>query len=102
MDLGDAVLKRNAVDLLRDLAILDFPFKGDELPLLKRPGEAGEIAPCVHAMPLRAAFVIALFVLPALACRQTENNVFLVVLCGFDFCILSETTDEDDFVDYCL
>jgi hypothetical protein len=36
VDLGDAVLERNALDLLRDFAILDFPFKRDELPLLKR------------------------------------------------------------------
>jgi hypothetical protein len=45
VDLGDGVLERNALDLFRDLAILGFPFKGDELPLLKRLGEAGEIAP---------------------------------------------------------
>src|SRR5580698_2574588 len=90
VDLGDGVLERNALDLLRDLAILDFPFKGNELPLLKRLGEAGEIAPGVYAMPLSAVFVIALFVLPALACCQAEYNVFLVVLRGFDFCILSE------------
>src|SRR5277367_6158074 len=102
VDLVDSVLERNALDLFRDLAVLDFPFKGDELPLLKRLGEAGEIAPGVHAMPLSAVFVIALFVLPALACRQAEYNVFLVILCGFDFCILSETTDEDHFVEHCL
>src|SRR5277367_1573382 len=73
VDLGDAVLEHNALDLFRDLTILDFPFKGDELPLLKLLGEAGEIAPGVDAMPLSAVFVIALFVLPALAGRQAEN-----------------------------
>src|SRR6202142_3032390 len=102
MDLGDAVLERNALDLLRDLAILDFSFKGDELPFLKRLGEVGQIAPGIHAMPVSAVFVIAFFAFPALACRQTENDVFLVVLCGFYFCILSETTDEDHFVEHCL
>lgn len=100
VDLGDGVLERNALD--RDLAILDFPFKGDDLALLKRLDEAGEIAPGVHAMPLSAVFVIALFVLPSLACRQAEYYVFLAVLRSFDFCILSETTDEDDLVDHCL
>src|ERR1700733_13989077 len=91
VNLGDAVLERITLNLLRDLAILNFSLKGDELPLLKRLGEVGEIAPGVHAMPLSAVFVIAFFVLPALACRQTENNVFPVVLRDFDFCILSET-----------
>jgi hypothetical protein len=41
VDLRDAVFERYALDLFRDLAILDFSFKGDELPLLKRPGEVG-------------------------------------------------------------
>jgi hypothetical protein len=102
VDLGDDVLERNAIGLFRDLAILNFSLKGDELPLLKRLGEVLEIAPGIDAMPLGAVFVITPFVLPALAGRQTENDVFLVVLCGFDFCILSETTDEDDFVEHCL
>ena len=36
VDLCEDAPKRNAISLLRNLAILDFPFKGDELPLLKR------------------------------------------------------------------
>ena len=45
-------------------------------------------------MPLGAAFVVALFVLPTLLGCEVENNVFFVVLSGFGFCILSETTYE--------
>jgi hypothetical protein len=52
------------IDIFRDLAILDFPVKGDELPLLKRLGEAGEIPPGLHAMPLSAVF-----------CRRVSGRV---------------------------
>jgi hypothetical protein len=45
---------------------------------------------------------IALFVLPAFAGGQTKHHVFLVVLCGFGFRVLCETTGLHDFVDHCL
>jgi hypothetical protein len=47
----------------------------------------------------KVPFVLALVVFPALAGGDAEDGVVLLVLRGFDFCILSETTDEDDFVE---
>jgi len=102
VDLGDGVLERLALDIFLDRPVLDLPLQADELPFQKRLGEVGEIAPGVDAVPFGAGFVLALVVLPALAGGDAEDGVFLLVLRGFDFCILSETADEDDFVEHGL
>ena len=102
VDLGDGVLERLALDIFLDRPVLDFPLQADELPLQERLGEVGEIAPGVDAVPFGAGFVLALVVLPALAGGEAEDSVVLLVLRGFDFCILSETADEDDFVEHGL
>ena len=102
MNLGDGVLERLTLDIFLDRPVLDLPLQADKLPLLKHLGEVGEIAPGVHAVPFGARFVLALVVLPALAGGDAEDGVVLLVLRGFDFCILSETADEDDFVEHGL
>ena len=100
MDLGDGVLERLALDIFLDRPVLDFPFQADKLPLQERLGEVGEIAPGVYAVPFGAGFVLALVVLSAFAGGDVEDGVVFLVLRGFDFCILSETADEDDFVEH--
>ena len=60
MDLGDGVLERLALDIFLDRPVLDLPLQADELPLLERLGEVGEIAPGVDAVPFGAGFVFAL------------------------------------------
>jgi len=102
VDLGDGVLERLALDIFLDRPVLDLPLQADELPLEERLGEVGEIAPGVDAVPFGAGFVLALVVLPALTGSDAEDGVVLLVLRGFDFCILSETADEDDFVEHGL
>jgi hypothetical protein len=47
-------------------------------------------------VPFGAGFVLALIVLPALASGDAEDGVVLLVRRGLDFCILTETADEDD------
>jgi hypothetical protein len=91
VDLGDGVLERLALDIFLDRPVLDLPLQADELALCERLGEVGEIAPGVDAVPFGAGFVLALFVLPALAGGKVEDGVVLLVLCGLGFCILSET-----------
>ena len=86
MDLGDGVFDLLALDGFLDRAILDLPLQADELPLLERLGEVGEIAPGIDAVPFGAGFIIALVVLPALAGSDAEDGVVLLVLRGFDFC----------------
>ena len=102
VDLGDGVLERLTLDIFLNRPVLDLPLQADELPLQKRLGEVGEIAPGVDAVPFGAGFILALVVLPDLAGGDAENGVVLLVLGGFDFCILSETADEDDFVEHGL
>jgi len=102
VDLGDGVLERLALDIFLDRPVFDFSLQADELPLQERLGEVGEIAPSIDAVPFGAGFVLALVVLPALAGGDAEYGVVLLVLRGFDFCILSETADEDDFVEHGL
>jgi len=91
VDLGDGVLERLALDVFLDRAVLDFPLQANELPLQERLGEVGEIAPGVDAVPFGAGFVFSQVALPALAGGDAEDGVVLLVLRGFDFCILSET-----------
>ena len=100
MDLGDGVLDLLTLEVLFDRAILDLSLQADELALLERLGEVGEVAPGIDAVPFGAGFVLALVVLPALAGGQAEDGVVLLVLRGFGFCILSEAADEDDFVEH--
>ena len=102
VDLGKGVLERLALDIFLDRPVLDLPLQADELPFQKRLGEVGEIAPGVDAVPFGAGFVLALVVFPALAGGKVEDGVVLLVLRGLDFCILSETADEDDFVEHGL
>jgi hypothetical protein len=74
-------------------------FKRDGLPLLESFGELRETSPGKDAMPLGADFVIALVVLPGFLGCDIEDDVLAVVLDGFGFCVVSEATDEDDFVE---
>jgi hypothetical protein len=83
MDLCDPVLERGALDLILDLAIPQGAFKGDELPLLKSPGELREIPSGIDAMPFGAGFVVAFVVLPAFLGCDVEDDVLFVVLSGF-------------------
>ena len=46
-------------------------------------------------MPFGAGFVLAQVAFPALDGGYAEDGVVLLVLCGLDFYILSETADED-------
>ena len=96
VDLGDGVLERLSFDIFLDRPVLDLPLQADEMFLLERLGEVGEIAPGVNAVPFGAGFILALLVLPALAGGDAEDGIVLLVLRGLDFCILSETADEDD------
>ena len=45
VDLGDGALERLALDIFLDCPVLDLLLQADELPLLERLGEVGEIAP---------------------------------------------------------
>ena len=100
MDLGDGVLERRTLDLLLGRPVLDLSLQIDELAFLEGLGEVDECAPGVDAVPFVAGVVFALPVLPTLAGGDAEDNEFLLVLRGFDFCILSEAADEDDFVEH--
>ena len=60
MDLGDGVLERLALDVFLDRPVLDLPLQADELLLLERLGEVGEIAPGVDTVPFGARFVLTL------------------------------------------
>lgn len=88
VDLGDGVLERLSFDIFLDRPVLDLPLQADEMFLLERLGEVGEIAPGVNAVPFGAGFILALLVLPALAGGDAEDGIVLLVLRGFDFCIL--------------
>ena len=100
VDLSDPVLERHALDLILDLAVPENAFQGDELPFLESLGELREIPPGKDAVPLGAALVVALVVLPALLGCDVEDDVLFVVLSGFGFGVLSEAADEDDFVEH--
>ena len=100
MNLRDPVLEHSALDLIFDLAIPQSAFKSDELPLLERLGELREIPPGEDAVPFGTGFVVALVVLPALLGCDAEDDVLIVVLSGFGFCVLPEAGDEDDFVEH--
>jgi len=51
-------------------------------------------------VPLGAALVVALFVLPTFLGGDVEDDLLFVVLSGFGFCVLSEAAYEDDFVEH--
>ena len=99
VDLCDPLLEGGAFDLI-SLAIPEYAFQGDELPLLESLGELREIPPGEDAVPLSARFVVAFVVLPAFLGCDVEDDVLFVVLSGFGFCVLSEAADEDDFVEH--
>ena len=100
VDFGDPVLERNALDVILHLAIAESAFQGDELPLFESPGKLGEVSPGIDAVPFGAVLVIALVVLPAFLGGDIENDVLVLVLGGFGFCVLSEAADEGDFVEH--
>jgi hypothetical protein len=92
--LGDPVLERNAFDVILYLAIAENAFQGDELPLLESLGELREIPPGIDAVPFGAVLVISFVVLPAFLGRDAENDVFVLLLGDFGFCVLSEAADR--------
>jgi hypothetical protein len=99
MNLCDPVLERSSFDIFHYLAIPENSLQRDELPLLESLGELREISPGIDAMPFGAVFVVALVVLPAFLGGDVEDDVFVLVLSGLGFCVLSEATNEDDFVE---
>ena len=56
MDLGDSMFERLALDIFLDRPVPDLPLQADELPLLERLGEVGEIAPGLDALPFGAGY----------------------------------------------
>src|SRR5271170_5335589 len=100
MDLSDPVLEGCTLDVIFDVAILESSFERNELPFLEGLGELREIPPGIDAVPLGAGLVFALVVLPALLGSDVEDDELTVVLSGFGFCILTESADEDDFVEH--
>ena len=100
VDLCDPVFKGDALEFLLDLAIAKHSFQGDELAFLETFGEFGEILPGIDAMPLGAILVGALIVLPAFLRGDVENDVLVFVLGSFWSGVLSEATDESDFVQW--
>jgi hypothetical protein len=100
VNLGDLVLEADPFDFLLYFTIPEEAFHGDELAFLESLGELGEIPPCIDAVPFGAVLVPALGVLPAFLRCDVEGDVFVVVLRGFGFCVLSEAADEDNFVEH--
>src|SRR5258707_12227027 len=94
------MLEGGPLDVILYLAISENAIQGDELPLLESLGELGEIPPGIDAMPFGAGFVVAFVVLPAFLGCDVEDDVLVVVLSGFGFCVLPEAADEDDFVEH--
>jgi hypothetical protein len=68
-----------SVDFVLYLAVAEHTFQGNELPLLERPGELGEIFPGIDPMPFGAVFVVALVVLPAFLGSDAEEDVLEAV-----------------------
>jgi hypothetical protein len=62
-DLSDGVFEPSALNLIFDLEMPQGTFEGDELPFLESPGELGEIALGIDAMPFGAGIVVT-FVVP--------------------------------------
>src|SRR5271170_1005607 len=100
MDLCDPMLEGCALDVVFHVAIFESSFQGDELSFLEGLGELREIPPGVDAVPLGAGLIVALVVLPALLGCDVEDDELTVVLSGFGFCILTQSADEDDFVEH--
>jgi hypothetical protein len=63
-------------------------------PFLESLRKAGEIAPSVDAVPLGAALVVALVVLPAVLGGDAQDNVLLLVLARLGFSVVTDATDE--------
>jgi hypothetical protein len=75
VNFGDPVHELGALDAFLNLPIFQSALQIDELPLLERFGELGEIAPGIDAMPFGAGFVLAFVVLPALRGCDVECSV---------------------------
>jgi hypothetical protein len=56
---------------------------------LERFPKAGKIASCVDAVPLDAAFALALIVLPAVLGGDAQDDVLLLVLVRFGFSVVT-------------
>ena len=95
MDFGETLL---AVLFGLDVAVAQGAFEGDELALLQRLGEPGELTPSIDAVPLGAGLVFAPVVLPDLLGGEVEDGELAVVLGGLGFRVLSEAADEGDLV----
>jgi hypothetical protein len=100
MDLCDPVLEGRALDVVFHVAILESSFEGNELTFLESFGELREIPPGIDPVPFGAGLVFALIVLPAFLGGDVEDDELTVILSGFGFCILTESADEDDFVEH--
>ena len=102
VDVGDPVFEGYSFDIILHLAIAENPLQGNELPLLDGPGELGEVPPGIDAVPIGAVLVISLVVLPAFLGGNVEDDILVLVLGGFGFCVLSEAADEGDFVEHVI
>src|SRR5258708_38572178 len=94
MDLSDAMLDGVSVDFFGVLTIANLAIDADELALLQSLRKARKIAPGVDPVPLGAAFVVALVVLPAVLGGDAQDNVLLLVLVCFGFSVVTDATDE--------
>ena len=81
---------------------LIFPSRLTSCPFNSVLEKVARLSTDVDSMRFGAGFILALVVLPALAGGDAEDGVVLLVLRGFDFGVLSETADEDDFVEHGL
>jgi hypothetical protein len=95
MDLSNTVLEFSSFDILYNLAVPENSFQSDGLPLLECLGEPGEIPPGIDAVPFGAVLVISFVALPAFLGCDVEDDVFILVLSGFGFSVLSESADEE-------
>jgi hypothetical protein len=77
-----------------------FAFQGYELPLQERLAEGSVASPGVDAVPFGAGFLPGPLILQARAGGEVEDSVFVLVLRGLCFCILSGAADQDHFVEH--
>lgn len=95
MDLGDAMLHGGPVEFFGVLAIANLAVDADELALLESLRKTRKVTPRINAVPLGAAFVIALVVLPAVLGGDAKDNVLLLVLVRLGFSVVTDATDEE-------
>jgi hypothetical protein len=75
VNLRNAVFNGRSVDFFGVLAIANLAIDADELALLESLRKAGKVAPGADAVPLGAAFVVALLVLPAILGGDAQDNL---------------------------